>query len=532
MSEKATLLSSIPPVKTTESNDGRQSLLAPMPVLSNVESTTEAKMKVEDPSQSYSQPYSQSYSSSGNDAAENEAVTAAPALMKIEPIKATGKVSLLSQTREAPPVPVRTPAKEVELAKPVASSSSTTSTATAASTTSTASTKPASSALLKPVELEPSPEPASVTGFQMVTYASFVLNFLLAGAVAVILYKKAMKLAEERFVVSAKAMAIAGVLIMLHGFFATYLYAAHLNDSVSTAPLFLTMGVWILVGPAVGIITRHLLARGDKPNMKAGMVDAAVYGLIFFLTACGVSSGIKTNAALLASILAGFLMIVPIARSLTAFERAKARHQELNETSDKILIYGLLLLPALLPVLAFANVCGLSDALTLFLINFITFDFVLVVSLSLMASADEFMPAQESGQAAASVAADAAPEAVEVAESREAVAAVAAADPEPMQEVPAPVPAARPEKLKTGNPDDPIIQFLNGEVDEEEAPLNFDKPSSVAKPASSRPLPPRKPGHPGIKPPKKPGTSSAAKAPKAPNAPSRLKAPAKPKKRF
>ncbi|HBR94829.1 MAG TPA: hypothetical protein DEA90_11765, partial [Opitutae bacterium] len=87
MSEKATLLSSIPPVKTTESNDGRQSLLAPMPVLSNVESTTEAKMKVEDPSQSYSQPYSQSYSSSGNDAAENEAVTAAPALMKIEPIK-------------------------------------------------------------------------------------------------------------------------------------------------------------------------------------------------------------------------------------------------------------------------------------------------------------------------------------------------------------------------------------------------------------------------------------------------------------
>ena len=516
MSEKATLLSSIPPVKSKESNDGRQSLLAPMPILSNVESTDEAKMKVEAPSQSYS-----SLDNSAAPAAENEAVTAAPALMKIEPIKATGKVSLLSQTREAPPVPVLTPAKEVELAKPVASSTS---------TTAAASTKPASSALLKSVELEPSQEPASVTGFQMLTYASFVLNFLLAGAVAVILYKKAMKLAEARFVVSAKAMAIAGVLIMLHGFFATYLYAAHLNNSVSTAPLFLTMGVWILVGPAVGIITRHLLARGDKPNMKAGMVDAAVYGLIFFLTACGVSSGIKTNAALLASILAGFLMIVPIARSLTAFGRAKARHQELNETSDKILIYALLLLPALLPVLAFANVCGLSDALTLFLINFITFDFVLVVSLSLMASADEFLPSQESGQAAASVAADAAPEAVDVAESREAVAA---ADPEPIQEVPAPVPAAaRPEKLKTGNPDDPIIQFLNGEVDEEEAPLNFDKTSSVARPALSRPLPPRKPGHPGIKPPKKPGASSAAKTAKAPNAPSRLKAPAKPKKRL
>ncbi|WPJ96574.1 hypothetical protein SH580_02510 [Coraliomargarita algicola] len=500
MSEKATLLTSIPPVKTSESNDGRQPLLAPTPVLSKVETVAEAKAKVEPKVEVKAK-------------AKAKAQTK-QAQLKVEPKKTTGKVSLLSQTRDVTPPPAQ-PKAVAPVLKSTAG-------------------EPVKSALLQPVEVEPVSESGPITSFQMVTYASFVLNFLLAGAVAVILFKKAMKLAEERFVVSAKTMAIAGVVIMLHGFFATYLYASHINNSVSTAPLFLTMAVWVLVGPAVGFITRNLLARGDQPNTKAALIDAGIYGLIFFLTACGVSSGIKTNAALLSSILAGFLMIVPIARSMTAFGLAKARHQELNQTSDKILIYGLLLIPALLPILAFANVCGLSDAVTLFLINFITFDFVLVVSLSLIASADEFLPEVEESQDAA--------EEVPVAVEHTAEAELAAEQPMPVAEHPEPVtestlapvqemPAkpARPEKLKTGNPDDPIIQFLNGEIDDEEPAAIPEKPAPVSKPAPSRPMPPRKPGRPGITPPKKPGSSPAAKAP---NAPSRLKAPSKPKKRF
>lgn len=358
-----------------------------------------------------------------------------------------------------------------------------------------------------------SPDP--ITTFQMVTYTSFVLNFLLAGAAAVILFKKVGKLAERRFAVSTKTLAIASVLIMLHGFFATYLYAAHLSSTVSSAPLFLTMAVWVFVGPAVGFVIRNLLARKNKPNRKAAFVDAGIYGLIFFLTACGVSSGIKTNAALLSSIMAGFLMIVPIARSLSVFNVAKARHKELNDTSEQVLIYGLLLLPALLPVLAFAHVCGLSDALTLFLINFITFDFVLVVGLSMVIAADELIPEQ------AAEAVETETQTVERVEKVPAAAPTDTADPKE-----SPVVEPQPEKVLAGNPDDPIIQFLNSEVDAEEPSATSQAGASKANPSR---LPPRKPGSPKVAPPPKPGSVAAKKAP---NAPAHIKAPPKPKKRF
>lgn len=384
-------------------------------------------------------------------------------------------------------------------------------------------------------------EPNTITVFQFVTYASFVLNFLLAGAVAVILFKKAAKLAEERFVISAKTLGVAAVLIMLHGFFATYLYASYLNDALTGAPLFLTMAIWVLAGPAVGFITRTLLARQDKPNRKAAIIDGAFYAFIFFLAACGVSSGIKTNAALLSSLLAGFLMIVPIARSMTAYKVARARHKELKETSDQILLYSLLFIPALLPVLSFAHVCGLSDSLTLFLINFITFDFLLVVALSMIASAEVFIPeaAEESaegepGPEAAATATAAAADAATVddAATATAVGAEAVMVPEEIAELPEEdaedTPAAdrpAPQQVGAGNPDDPIIQFLNSEEGSQE------KSSKPVANNAPRVAPPRKPGQPGITPPKKPGSASGEKS-SAPNAPSRLKAPAKPKKRY
>jgi hypothetical protein len=238
-------------------------------------------------------------------------------------------------------------------------------------------------------------------------------------------------------------------------------------------------------------------------------------------------------------------MIVPIARSLTAFNMAKARHKELNEVSGKVLIYGLLLIPALLPVLAFAHVCGLNDVFTLFLINFITFDFILVVALSMMVSADEFMPeelavAEEvEGLAEGAEIMDAA--IAEPMPLEPAIDEPEPADPvleEPVAEEAEEVPAAEPqptvqpkfEKLASGNPDDPIIQFLNSEAFEEKKPAEpLASAKSVSK-STPRNLPPRKPGRPSITPPKKPGSLSSEKP--APNAPSRLKAPAKPKKRF
>lgn len=466
MSEKATLLTAIPPVKKLESKDSALTLLS-------------------------------SKSSTSRNESNVSSLSTAP--------KSDAKVSLLSQTREA------------REAKPAAKSLAPTPPAvqTAPAVESQTMGTVASTAVAE--------EPNSITTFQFLTYASFVLNFLLAGAVAVILFKKAAKLAEERFVISAKTLAITSVLIMMHGFFATYLYASHLNNTISSAPLFLTMAIWVLVGPAVGFITRNLLARQDKPNRRAAIIDAGVYGVIFFLAACGVSSGIKTNAALLSSLVGGFLMIVPIARSMTAYKVAKARHKELNENADQVLIYGLLFIPALLPVLSFAHVCGLSDSLTLFLINFITFDFILVVALSMVASADEFV-AEEPRPAVEPEPQPATPvEAVQTGALEEPM-------PDPVSEKAeeSPIAEPKPEKVGAGNPDDPIIQFLNSEAGAEH------KTSEPAKPTAKRAsqvLPPRKPGQHGVTPPKKPGAAPSESS-AAPNAPSRLKAPAKPKKRF
>jgi len=352
-------------------------------------------------------------------------------------------------------------------------------------------------------------EADSITVFEFVTYASFVLNFLLAGAAAILLFKKASKLLEERFKVSTIALAITCILIVLHGVFATYLYNSHLNGKISSAPLFMTMFGWVLIAPMVGFITRNLLARGDKPNRNAAFVDAGIYAFIFILVAFGVSTSIKTNAAMISSIVAGFLMIVPIARSMSAFKLAKARHKELNEKSDKILISGLLIIPAIMPVVSFAFVCGLSATATLFLINFITFDFVLVVALSMIASADVL---QESSQVEE--------EAVEGATS--AVAATSSKSSSKVGE----------ENIASGNLDDPIIQFLNseegGDYGAESGTRTQPHVQKSSPKTAPRKLPPRKPSSSGITPPKKPGTSKGP----APNAPTGKKAPSKPKKRF
>lgn len=436
MSEKATLLTSIPPVKKSDSNESGMTLLTP--------------------------PGSSGTSPGGT--------------------KTSAKVSLLSQTKDKTPeksttiepAPNQTVGELVEVASP---------TDVAVAVEGVPAAGPAGE------------EPLTITSFQYATYASFVLNFLLAGAAAVVLFKKASKLAEERFVLSTRALATACVIILLHGLFATYLYSSHLNEAVSSAPLFMTMAVWVLVGPAVGFIVRNLLARQEKPNRNAAIVDGVIYGFIFLLSACAVSE-IKTNAALLSAIIAGFIMIVPIARSMTAFKVARARHKELNETSDLVLIYGLLLLPAIVPILAFAHVCGLSDALTLFLINFVTLDFVLIVGLAMIASADELIPDDSS------------------------------------RDDTAPAKAASSKKGATpGQSIDPIIQFLNEDEDSKIEPV---APARPAAKAPVRKLPPRKAGSAadGLKAPKKPGVKPSGKPPAAPNAPSRLKAPAKPKKRF
>jgi hypothetical protein len=327
----------------------------------------------------------------------------------------------------------------------------------------------------------------TITAFQGAIYVSFVLTFCLAGFAAVVLFRKASKIAEARFVMGAKSLGIASGLIALHGFFATYLYANYLNGE-GAAPLFVTLALWALVGPAIAVVLNHLLTPESAPEKGAVVFDACAYFAIFTCSSIALIPSIKEDAALIFSLLGGFLFIVPVARSVGAFRKAKARHPELREASDQVLIYSLLFLPALLPILAFANVCKMSAELTLFLFNFITFDFVLLVGLSMIASADDLTPEAKSKESAV--------------EAEQPATAAA-------QEVAPAVEQPQPAVVEFSAPKQPKSKKLPPR-----------KPSKVA----SNSLPPA---------PRKPGASAASpEVAEATNAPSRVKAPAKPKKRF
>lgn len=337
-------------------------------------------------------------------------------------------------------------------------------------------------------------ESQSITAFQAINYASLVLGFCLAGFAAVVLFRKASKIAEARFITGAKALGGAFALTALHGVFTTYLYANYLNDPSVGAPLVVSLLIWIPLGIFAGVILNHLLTPSKQPESKNLVFDSFAYALIFGCALLSVASGITTNAALLISLTAGVLFIVPIVRFATAFKTAKARHPELRETSDQILVNALLYLPGLIPIIAFLKVINvLSADVALFLFSFVTLDYVLITGLAMISSADEMV----NGTAPAT-------------EGKVSNAATAA-------------PAAAPAV-------DPIIEFLNSEEGQEKVPVDVPPP-----PKPARKAPPPKPAKPGAgvaapEPPKKPGIAKPES--EAPNAPSRFKAPSKPKKRF
>lgn len=437
-------------------------------------------------------------------------------LQSIPPVETTasgdGQISLLSRTK----------ARESESGGPNKQNMTPSESAQSASGDSDKSE--ATEATETAASISVAEEAQSISVFQYVTYISFVLNFVLAGFAAVILFKKASKILDERFSVSMRSLAAGAAFVVLHGFFVTYLYASYLNDPSRTSPLVMTLSLWIILGPLVGYMTRNLLARREKPNRSAAIFDGCFYAFIFALATFGISPAVSTNGALLLTITACFLMIVPLARSLTAYKVACARHRELKETSSKILVYGLLLIPALLPLLAFVHIFGLGDLLTLFLINFITIDFILVATISFLISSDYFAVTE------VDVEADVEQAAVDEsgAEVEPSPAPAADSAPAPTPSAPQPAPSAQSggQKIVTGNPDDPIIQYLNSEGDEAE---ETHSPKEQKPKAAPRIQPPRKPGHPGLSAPKKP-SGDGKKSPS--NAPSKVKAPSKPKKRL
>ncbi len=334
---------------------------------------------------------------------------------------------------------------------------------------------------------------ASISSFQGIIYGSFVLTFCLAGFAAVILFRKASKAAEDRFVLGSRALASLCGLFSIYGFFVTYLFANYLNGNTDQAPVLPSIAIWVIAGPIIGLILNELLTLTKKPEKSAIVFDGIAYALIFGLAAFSTTPGIKANAALIFSLASGFIFIVPVARMFSLFRTAKAKHPELCDRSDQVLIYSLIILPGLIPVIAFAHVCGMGKDggdITQFLLNFVAFDFILIAALAMIASADEFDPHLEKEKGAGkSDTVDSKPTS-----KKDKKAVTQASKPKPEADSVAPSKLA-PKKL----PPHPTVKTST------ESPL----PSAL----------------------KRPSVSQVSGKP-APNAPSRLKAPSKPKKRF
>lgn len=230
----------------------------------------------------------------------------------------------------------------------------------------------------------------AITPFQGITYASFILTFCLAGFAAVAVFRKASKaLSLKRFSIGAKMLSLGYLSIAFNGIFGTYLYSRFLNGEGAVFPLIVPILSWILVGPAIAVVLNSLLTREDVPDFKKIIFDAFTYLVIFGFVAASQAPSLGANELIVFSLLGAFFFMVPIVRFLISLKIAKGYHPELHEIFVQILIHSLLLLPLLLPFVAFTSVYNLiSHDLTLLLFNLVTFVFVLMTGLLMIISID------------------------------------------------------------------------------------------------------------------------------------------------
>lgn len=230
---------------------------------------------------------------------------------------------------------------------------------------------------------------STITYFQGVIYASFILTFCLAGFAAVVVFRKSLKTSVKRFSIGAKVLALAYFVLAFFGSFGTYVYSRFLNGGETFFSLAIPMLSWILVGPAVATVLNSLLTRDDKPEAKKIIFDAFTYLIIFSLVVASQIPFFEAREPLIFSVLGVVFLLFPIIRFFGSIKASKIAHPELQEVFVQILVLSLIFLPILLPSLALTNVFGLiDDGVALLLFNLVTFAFILMTGLLVVISID------------------------------------------------------------------------------------------------------------------------------------------------
>lgn len=225
----------------------------------------------------------------------------------------------------------------------------------------------------------------SITAFQAMTYGSFVLTFVLAGFAGVVLYRKAIGDIEQRIVRSAKTLALVMALMALHGFAATYLYTNYLRNVSDSAPLSMTVLIWVILGATTSFVGYRLIEIKDKLKTSDAVIDSIFYAAVFISVTLALSPSVGANAALILSLLAIILCIVPFSSFFTACKRIKFNRKGSKRKPGRSVLYTLISLPPLVPLFSIFHVVGLlGPDLTLFLLNAVSFTFVSYISFAML----------------------------------------------------------------------------------------------------------------------------------------------------
>lgn len=355
----------------------------------------------------------------------------------------------------------------------------------------------------------------SISAFQAITYGSFVLTFILAGFAAVVLYRKAIGDIEQRIVRSAKTLALVIALMALHGFAATYLYTNYLREVSDSAPLSMTVLIWVILGVTTGYVSNRLIELKEKLKTSDALIDGVFYAAVFVCVTLAVAPGVGSNAALILSLLAVILCIVPFSLFFTACKRIKFNRKGSKRKPGRSVLYTLVSLPTLVPLIVILHVAELlGPDLTLFLINAVSLTLVAYISFAMLTRINH---------------------SVESVANEDARPASASATEQPSDS------AAEPEM-------DPLVAEL---LAEQEAMTEEEAAPAQSHPEAPEMIPPEKPTRPKAKQetpkqtepepretppqpeaPKKPGQPKPAGEKQAKDRPLKVKPPTKPKKRL
>jgi pyruvate/2-oxoglutarate dehydrogenase complex dihydrolipoamide acyltransferase (E2) component len=328
-----------------------------------------------------------------------------------------------------------------------------------------------------------------------------------------VVYRKAIGHVEQRIAKSAKILSLTLALMALHGFVATYLYTNYLRNEIDAAPLSLTVLIWTILGAITALVSYRLIELANKLKTMDAVVDAIFYAVVFGSVTVSVSPKIGSNAALILSLLAIMVCVVPFSRFFISCKQVKFNRRGLKRKPGRSILYTLVSLPTLVPLFAILYVVEfLSPDLTLFLFNAVSITLVVYISFAMLtrmnnALEGEVNEAPEAGAAATAAA------------TNQASGANAA-------------PAM-----------DPLVAEL---LAEEEASRKEQNTDPAPQPGAPDVVPPAKPAQPSAKkeqpkaPPKpKPQKPQAPKKPQpksddqaAQGSTLKVKPPTKPKKRF